>query len=160
MKDLWVATRLKEWVKAVRTRPGEDEPVLLADNWNLARKMTTDTASTQLDAYFKDQHPTQEKFSKNPMRVRIPPEGRGSMQLKRLSSTQYDVDWTETWTPTYGQGARQLRVSANVSLAWKPQAHPRGWDYLTSRDMAQSELAVYITAYTWTETWLTKEGRE
>lgn len=149
IQDLWVASRLKEFLRWVRSRP--DDLVVMGEYWQQARDMVAGEAVGQLARYFAERDPKHPRFANNPMRVRLPLKGPGSLQPKRRSPKLYDAEWTEAWVPAQGTKAQRLHVEASVTVDWLPEIHTNGALVVRSKDMAASALSVYVTSFSFTE---------
>lgn len=150
--DLYVASRIKQWIKWCRARP--DDLTVMGDDWTACLNMTVDAAHQKMEVFQRERHPNLPQFRQNPMRVRIPPHGPGSIQVKRRSAKLYDVDWIETWTPKVGHRMMPVPVAASITVDFRPQPSPLGtglWR-LTAGQHNEAELAIYVIDFELTET--------
>lgn len=145
IQDLWVASRVKEFLRWVRSRP--DDLVVMGEHWQQARDMVAGAAVGQLDRYFAERDPKQPPFAQNPVRVRLPLQGPGSLQLKRRSAKLYDGEWSEAWVPMQGSKPKRLSVEASLTVDWLVEPSAHGLLSVRSKDLAKTPLSVYVTSF-------------
>ena len=156
IKDLWVAKRVKEFLNWTRSRP--DDLVVMGDQWQAARDMVAGEAVGQLERYFAERDPKHPRFVHNPVRVRLPTKGPGSLQLKRRSAKLYDGEWSEAWVPVQGIKSTRMSVTTSLTVDWLPEPPTNGVLVVRSKDMEKSELSVYVTSFSFDEVVL-EEGQ-
>lgn len=145
-RELWAMTAVQEWVKRVRER--RQDPVHQAERRAEARQMVDGAAVEQLEAYFKavDGDPQQ---AANPMRIQV-----GQFRWKPPAGHEYEVEWTETWTPTYGTQSFGLQVSARFTVETRQATTPFGKPQLKVGELNRNPFRMYVTYVSWMERWL------
>jgi type IV secretory pathway TrbF-like protein len=145
-EELWTMTFLQEWLKVCRER--RDDAVLMAERHEACLRPVVEQAVWQVQGYLKAIDLNGSAQRANPIRVQL-----GAFRWHPPSGQTYEVEWSEKWTPTYGQQVSTLRVSARLVVDRRQQTDRFGLLMIKAKDMNRNPMGIYITSISWFEEW-------